>query len=434
MTTRRGAPGRVACRAWALLAGSCLPLVLAAACAGSGERRTARVEVEVDTIADTVVVRTVAGSAWGGEATLVPEVSIGEMEGDLEYLMGSVRSIAVADDGTIYVLDRQGPELRAYGTDGRYLRTLGRPGEGPGELGNPGAIAVLSDGRIVVRDPGNGRIQAYAPDGTPVGAWSVVRGGFSTSSPMPIDREDDMYVPVFKNMTKDFTDWRMALVRVGPDGVAGDTLDPPDGGYDAPRLEARSQGSVSVNSVPFSPAEEWTLHPEGYFVHGVSTDYRFTLLRPGAPLRIEKAWEPVPVAPGEKEERERWITRNMRQVDAGWKWNGPPIPDTKPPYTNLYPGRDGRIWVEVPAPSVKVEDTGYDPTDPNAVPNEWRERFVFDVFGDDGSYLGRVKPPEGFRTLPQPVFDHDFVWAVESDDLDVQRVVRYRLTLPAGGV
>ncbi len=390
--------------------------------------------VERDTIGDTVVVRTLAGSAWGGEATLVPEVSIGEMEGDLAYLMGNVQSIAVADDGTIYVLDSQGPELRAYGADGRYLRTIGRPGEGPGELKAPGAIALLSDQRLVVRDPGNGRIQAYGPDGAPAGAWPVVRGSFRTSTPLPVDSADNMYVFVVRDMQVDVRDWKRALARIGPDGVAGDTLDIPDAEWEAPSLEARSENSVAINSVPFSPSEEWMLHRDGYFVHGVSTDYRFTLLKPGAPLRIEKAWEPVAVASGEKDQRERQITRNMRGIDPSWKWGGPGIPDTRPAYESLYAGLDGRIWVEVAAPSVKVEDTDYDATDPNAIPNEWQSRFVLDVFEDDGTYLGRVIPPADLRTHPQPVFDGDHVWGVTTDELGVQRVVRYRLTLPDGGV
>ena len=41
----------------------------------------------VETIGDTTVVRTMSGSVWGAEATLVPEVSIGELEGAEEYAL-----------------------------------------------------------------------------------------------------------------------------------------------------------------------------------------------------------------------------------------------------------------------------------------------------------------------------------------------------------
>ena len=77
---------------------------------------------------DTTVVRTVSGSVWGAEAHLSPEVSIGKLDGDLEYLFGQVASLAVASDGTIYVVDRQVAELRAYGADGVFKAVIGHPG------------------------------------------------------------------------------------------------------------------------------------------------------------------------------------------------------------------------------------------------------------------------------------------------------------------
>ena len=46
--------------------------------------------VETETIGDTTVVRTVSGSVWEGDATLVPETSVGELDGPEEYLFGSV--------------------------------------------------------------------------------------------------------------------------------------------------------------------------------------------------------------------------------------------------------------------------------------------------------------------------------------------------------
>ena len=89
-------------------------------------------QVTRTTRGDTAGVRTEAGSVWGVDATLVAEVSIGDVEGDLDYVFGRISSLGVDADGTIYVVDAQVPDLRAFTPDGRFLRTLGRPGEGPG--------------------------------------------------------------------------------------------------------------------------------------------------------------------------------------------------------------------------------------------------------------------------------------------------------------
>ncbi len=402
-------------------------VTLVAACGGDEQPMAQGPEVVHDSIGDTLVVRTVSGSVWGAEARLVPEVSIGELDGDLEYLFGSPRSLESDPQGRIYVVDGQVPDLRVFDTDGRYLATYGRPGEGPGELKGPdGGLAILSDGRILVRDPGNGRIQIYTSDGTPTDTWPL-RGGFNTSTPFFKDRQDNVYVSVLVDPRADVRDWVMGLARISPTGEPGDTLVPPDANYEAPSLEARTENSVSRNSVPFSATEEWVLHPDGYFVHGVTNDYRFTLYNPAGPLRVERVVEAPPVAGGEKSEAEAQITRNMRSTQEGWRWNGPPIPDRKPAYRDLYVGRDGRIWVLASVPGVHGEDPDYDPSDPDAVPDEWSEPVVFDVFEDDGTYLGRVAAPDGFRRYPTPIFDGDQVWATTEDDLGVIRVARFRI-------
>jgi len=398
-----------------------------------------RLVVERDTIGDTIVVRTVSGSVWGADRILVPEVTIGEMEGEPEYLFGSIRSLAVGSDGTIYVVDGQVPDLRSYGPDGLYLATLGRPGEGPGELKSPdGGLAVLSDGRILVRDPGNGRIQVYGPDGKALESWTA-RGGFSTSSPLYRDIRDHVYTPILVDPKADLDDWVIGWVDIAPDGTPGDTLVPPDAGYEAPYIEARVDAgdnhSVMRNGVPFSSSEQATLHPDGYWIHAISTDYRIDLLRTEAPpLRIERSYVPVSVTAGERAEEKEAATRNMRHMKPDWRWNGPDIPDQKPPFGRILAGRDGRIWVQVSPPGVQVDDPTYDPKDPNSVPDRWREPVAFDVFEPNGKYLGRVRAPMGFSLSPWPTLGTDRVWAITRDDLGVQKVVRYRIVPDSGNV
>jgi len=55
---------------------------------------------------------------------------------------------------------------------------------------------------------------------------------------------------------------------------------------------------------------------------------------------------------------------------------------------------------------------------------------AFDVFETDGTYLGRVRAPLEFSSSPTPIFDGDRVWAVTRDQLDVPRVVRFRVERP----
>ena len=404
---------------------------------GSQSQLGARWEAVYDTIGDTVVVRTVAGSLWGGTATLVPEVTIGVLDGPEEYMFGGIVSLAMGPDGTIYVMDQQAPALRVYNADGSYLATFGREGEGPGEYRRPdGGMGVLSDGRIVLRDPSNARIQVFAPDGEALDTWPI-RGGFNTSRRMVVDTEDRSHVMLLMEPDVDVRDWQMGLLQILPDGSHGDTLMPPDTEFEEQMLEARftdgDNNSVSTSHVPFTPEEHWQLTPMGYFIHGISESYAVTLLRTDAPaLRIERDYDPVPVAGGERREEEVRMTRNMRGTQPNWRWNGPPIPDHKPPYRELLAGEDGTVWVIMSQPAVRIEDPAHDPSDPESIPDEWKEPVLFDVFDVEGAYLGAVRAPDGLSTYPTPLLTREWVLGVVRDEFDVQRVVRFKVERPGG--
>ena len=415
-----------------------LLLVLNACSSGGRGGDAGSWEATYDTIGDTLVVQTLSGSVWRDTATLVPQVSIGMFDGPEEYIFGQIVSLARGKDGTIYVMDQQVPALRVYDPDGTYRTTFGREGGGPGEYKRPdGGLNILSDGRIVLRDPANARIQVYSPEGEDLDTWRI-RGGFNTSRRMIVDTLDRAYTIVLLDPEADVRDWEIGLVQVLPDGTPGDTLREPDVGYEPPRIEARHEtkdGGVnaSINSVPFSPDEVTTLTRFGYWIHGISTDYSFTLLRPEGPIRIRKVFDPVPVAAGEKAEEEAYTIRNMRGTDPNWRWDGPAIPDAKPPYREIYGGEDGTIWVLVSQPGIRRDDPSYDPADPEAIPDEWSEPALFDVFERDGRYLGAVRAPEGFNARwPSPLFTRDWVLATVRDELDVQTVVMFRVELPGG--
>jgi len=414
-----------------------LSLIVSACSSGGQGGSNGAWEAVYDTIGDTLVVRTLTGSIWRDTAQLVPEVSIGMFDGPEEYIFGQVVSLAMGEDGTIYVMDQQVPALRVYHPDGTYRTTFGREGGGPGEYKRPdGGLNILSDGRILLRDPANARIQVYSPEGEDLDTWRI-RGNFNTSNRMTVDTLDRAYTILLLDPEADVRDWEIGFVQILPDGTAGDTLRRPDTGYEPPQIEARHETedggvSASINSVPFSPGEETTLTRFGYWIHGISTDYAFTLLKPEGPLRIEKTYDPVPVTAGEKAEEEAFAIRNMRYTDPNWRWDGPAIPNVKPPYGTFSGGEDGSIWVQVPQPGFRTEDTSYDPTDPDAIPDEWHEAVVFDVFDDQGRYLGAVRTPEGFSLWPRPIFTKEWVLATIRDEYDVQTVVRFRVELPGG--
>lgn len=410
---------------------------LASSCGSeSVSRRAAEWMATVDTVGDTTVIRTTGGSAWPDTAELVQRMSIGVLDGPDEYMFGRVTSMAVTDRGEVYAMDRHVPVLRKYDADGNHLFDLGREGEGPGEYRQPdGGLAVLSDGRVVLRDPGNARFNVYAADGTFLETWPLPSGGgFSTSRRLYRDRGDSLYSMILLDRGAAVTDWRYGLARVTPAGEHTDTLVAPTWNFERSVVSGSREGSSSSQGVPFSADIEWTFSPLGYFVGARTDDYRIDLLR-DQPLRIERSYTPVPVRSEEAAEREHRIIEQMKANFGSWRWNGPPIPDTKPPIRDLHVGEDGRIWVQVSLPGVETmteeearaeeERTG----DPQI---RFEESVAFDVFEPDGRYLGHVRAPDGFQAYPTPTFRGDTVWAAISDDLGVISIVRFEVEIGEG--
>jgi hypothetical protein len=197
-----------------------------------------------------------------------------------------------------------------------------------------------------------------------------------------------------------------------------------DAGGEGAGVEWRAQ----VDTIgPFSPSALWGFHPEGYLLSAVSDRDAIDLLRgESGVLRIEKEVEPVPVGSGERVAEEARVTRAMRNLDPGWRWEGPAIPQTKPLLRAVHAAEDGRIWVQLHQPGEPVPEEQLEAVPDGGPPIiRFREPTVFDVFEADGRYLGRVEAPDELPTYPRPIFRGDHVWSVVRDELGVQSVVRY---------
>lgn len=405
-------------------------LLLIAGAFGCGSETSDSVGLRRSQRGDTTVVRTALRAETGGPGAWVPEVTIGEVDGPPERVFGRVRAIVAGVDGRIYVLDGQVPTVRVFDADGAYRSSWGRQGQGPGELQGPDAGLIdLPDGRLVVRDPGNARLQLYSPQGDNAGTWPVITGQYINRRAFGL-QGDTLLNPDLVNPADPLPEWRPGLVRIAPDGSVLDTLAIPATGRRAHRFVARVGGNAAEIDLPFDATEHWAWHPGGYLVLGVGDEYAITLDRPEGPLRIEGEVEPVQVSSQEEAQEEERVLNAMRWLDRGWRWDGPRIPDTKPAFSGIWTGRDGRIWVLREGEGYESDDPSYDPEDPFDTEIRWRsERFV-DAFEPDGTFLGTAILPRDLDLRVPPVLRGDRMWAVTRDDLGVQRVVRYRLERP----
>src|SRR5690606_24375817 len=148
-------------RLWPVLARLVLVSSLVGCAPDNGEPR-AGILVSDTLSSGRVLVRVTASPdarAW----ELHERFRIGALEGDGPDVFGEVRDVELGLRDETIVLDGQAAEVRVFGSGGTYLRVLGRPGEGPGELSRPAGITLDRHGHVWVMNWGNVRYTAFDP-------------------------------------------------------------------------------------------------------------------------------------------------------------------------------------------------------------------------------------------------------------------------------
>jgi hypothetical protein len=357
------------------------------------------------------------------------DLRIGTVAGEPEYQFGRLAFMDVADDGTIYAMDLQAAEVKVYDAQGTFLRTIGGPGQGPGEIAQGAVFVYLDpDGGLVIPDLGNRRVNRYTADGEPAGSFPIsIEAGIPTvwvlddagrlmaqlrgmNVPGMAALEDGDPIVVY-----DTTGTVVDTVAVLPKGQT---------------LAGTTEGQLSM--VLFSPEPVWDLASDGAVFYAMSDQYRVLINAPDGTLSriITRESTPKPV-----EERDRVaILRLMRQQYG--EFGVPPaqieqilqgvgFADFYPVFGQLFIGPEETLWVQRIRSARDMAGDAEEEIefDPQAIGSpEW------EVFDSEGRYMGVVTLPDRF----QPVTVRgDHLFGIWRDELDVQYVMRVRVNIPA---
>jgi hypothetical protein len=371
----------------------------------------------VDTLASGALhIRNPATGLWD-EATawkIEEELRIGTADGTGPDLFGNLYDFAVDDYGRIYALDEQAREVRVFDPDGRYLRTIGRAGSGPGEFKYPIALRWDGDGRLWVVDHGNARYAIF--DTTGAYQTMVRRTSGYVRVPWPGGFGDEGRLYETANIAgPNANTWIEGLIafRVdSPDPVPADTFRIPD--FQGEVFEALNEHGLRsmTTPVPFAPRLVWHFEPRGALWAAITGNYRIARIdAAGDTTRIvERAFRPAPVTAADREEALAILEGFTSQ---GGKVDPARIPSTKSAIHSLFTDPDGYLWVQ---PVTTKEDQG---------------RLV-DLFDPDGRYLGELRLPFRLGYFP-PLVIGDRLYAITQDELEVPYVVRARIVGKGGG-
>lgn len=105
---------------------------------------------------------------------LQEELTIGRGADDSSRF-SQLLSVQADSEGCIYALDGKDCLIKAFDPEGRFLRTIGKRGQGPGEFSAPSRIIVTSNDDIAALDDGNRRLSFFKRDGTLIKELSTAK-------------------------------------------------------------------------------------------------------------------------------------------------------------------------------------------------------------------------------------------------------------------
>ncbi len=143
------------------------------------------------------------------------------MAGDPPGMLNEPNDVVTAPNGDIFVADgHSGQNAKAppntvarivkYTKDGKFIKSWGKLGSGPGEFRTPHSLAFDSAGRLFVADRGNVRLQVFDQDGK----FLAETKAFSRVSGLYIDRNDTLYAADSESSDTANNGWKRGI-RIG---------------------------------------------------------------------------------------------------------------------------------------------------------------------------------------------------------------------------
>ena len=140
------------------------------------------------------------------------------MAGNPPELLTDPTNVLTAPNGDVYVseshTDVLDPNLvgriSVFDKNGKFLKTIGKTGTGPGEFRTPHAMAWDSRGRLIVADRHNHRIQILDKDGKYIGEYRE----FSRVSGITVDKDDNLYAADSESDAQRHPGW-LKGIRIG---------------------------------------------------------------------------------------------------------------------------------------------------------------------------------------------------------------------------
>lgn len=339
---------------------------------------------------------------------LVEELRYGQDEGEDEYIFPGITGFVADEEGMVYILMRQDDEVRVFGPDGTYSHTIGRQGDGPGELRVGAGINIGPEGNIWVVSMLTSRLVIFQKDGL------FLRNiQFPLLPPFFIQLTDDGFMGLYMQQRIDeenrLVDTTFKLQRFNADGDTLNTLFTTNFTLDIMNM----QFGGMADKFPF-----YTQDDQGrvWQARALNDAYEVNVWNPEGSLDrvIEKEFDRLEKTDEEIVEEQEMVRRMLQAQLSGAELPEGMTMDYEPdrfrPATGmLYFDPHGYVWVQA----------GREGT---------QDMNAFDLFDMRGQYMRRVI----FEGLGSPAFlafVGDKLYLIDADPEVSPQVIRYSLNI-----
>jgi len=311
--------------------------------------------------------------------SLEEELSIGEVEGREEYMFSRIRSIAVDARERIYVLDYKEAHIKVFDKKGMYIRTIGRRGQGPGELGLPRNLIVTKKNEIMVEDTGNRALTFFTLDGEFVKSLSTAKTVMFSRATI------DSYNNILGMTTR---------------------ADPENPNFELIKFNSKLNIIGTIASCPllkppminpFMPVFYWRIDENDNIIYGYPEKYELKIFNPEGEVvrKILKEFDPVVITEEEKEQRKKIYPPAVKLIFSRYY----------PAYRIFTVDDQGRIFVQ----TYEKDKSG--------------EEYYYDIFDNEGRYIAKIT----LWTEPQ-IWSKNKLYTTEENENGIQIVKRYKVT------
>lgn len=351
----------------------------------------------------------------GGKVRFIPEITLDDNSMPEDVFFESPYSITGDNEGNIYICDFRANNIKKFSASGKFIKIIGREGQGPREFSWPFFTTFAKD-RLVVWDMRNRRLCALSPDGEYIKAVNI---SFDMGIPqnmrslpngdIVIEKERIFYGE--PNKPQECT-----IEILSPDLEHKKTI------YSHEVWKnkfVRLEGGGGNVPQPFSSLVYWDVTPEGKIIIGFSKKYEIEIYNSDKEKisSFTHSYEPVKVTEEDKKVHFSGMAFSggdgvvSRKVPDYVRKNTT-FPKFKPAFWNIMVDSEGNILV--------------------FTYRENREEMsrYFDAFDSEGNFIANVQVIDDvpFPARSGGSFLGRYIWAARTGEDDLIKVIKYKIS------